>query len=232
MSAKETEKLNIGYSFKDTALLKSALTHSSYVKSTAPSETHNERLEFLGDAVLELVISEFLYKNFNLQEGEMTRRRAHMVNEAALFRAAKSLSLGEFIRMSSGEENTSGREKPSILSDALEAVIGAVFLDGGFSAACSFILERVVCTEETDERDYKTQLQEAVQGARIGEVHYKLIEATGPDHKKLFNMAVLINEKEYGRGIGKSKQEAGQKAAQIALSALFNEHCEVRGGAL
>lgn len=221
----------LGYAFCNTGLLDIALTHSSYVKGENRSSEHNERLEFLGDAVLELCVTELLYSGYpDLDEGLMTRVRAHVVCEAALSPVARTFELGEALLLSHGEERTGGREKPSILSDALESVIGAVFLDGGIDAARKLILSFVsdaideaaqsAKNKATFSKDYKTFLQECVQKGHLGTLKYTLVREAGPDHKKRFTMQALLDERVIGEGIGRSKQEAGQEAAKRAIERL------------
>lgn len=213
----------LNYTFRDMELLNTALTHTSYIKGEGRKSAHNERLEFLGDAVLELSVSEYLYKNYpRLNEGQMTRARAVTVCEPTLFAAAQKIGVGGYLRLSHGEENTGGREKPSILSDALEAVIGAIFLDGGMEAAKKFVLSFAVADIEkaaagASTKDFKTQLQEFIQMEHRGAVKYELIGQSGPDHKKTFMMQVCLNGEVIGRGQGHSKQEAGQACAKEAL---------------
>lgn len=216
----------LDHRFNDIELLNTALTHTSYVKGENRAAGHNERLEFLGDAVLELIVSEYLYiNNPGMDEGLMTRIRSRAVYENALYEAARRIELGRYLLLSHGEEHTGGREKPSILSDALEAVIGAMFIDGGIEPAKRFILS--FAEESVKEaiktitvKDYKTQLQEYVQQAHKGELEYSVINVSGPDHKRVFTMQVLLNGKEYGIGQGSSKQEAGQNAAHATLVML------------
>lgn len=216
----------LGYTFSDILLLDAALTHTSYVKGDGKAHKHNERLEFLGDAVLELCVSEYLYRNFpNLNEGVMTRARAASVCEAALYKAALELGLGECLRLSRGEEHSGGRSKPSILADAVEAVLGAIYLDGGMEEARAFVLrvtrEQIhAAVANVDAKDYKTMLQEHVQKLHRGNVSYELLEASGPDHQKTFTMRVVIGGKTMGEGRGNSKQEAGQAAAKETMRML------------
>lgn len=218
----------LGYAFHDRGLLEAALTHTSFVKGDGRSATHNERLEFLGDAVLELCVSEYLYTHYpKLDEGRMTRARAATVCESALFDAAARLGIPEALRLGHGEERTGGRDKPSIVSDAYEAVIGAIFLDGGIGAAKAFVLrnqEEVLKTaaKGRQEKDYKTALQEYVQKRHLGQIQYRLAGEKGPDHRKEFHMELLLRGVVLSEGIGGSKQEAGQRAAEAALS-LLNE---------
>lgn len=216
----------LGYAFSDIMLLDAALTHTSYVKGDGKAHKHNERLEFLGDAVLELCVSEYLYRNYpNLNEGVMTRARAASVCEAALYKAALELELGACLRLSRGEEHSGGRFKPSILADAVEAVLGAIYLEGGMEQARSFVLRVTekqirMAVANVDAKDYKTMLQEHVQKLHKGNVSYELLEASGPDHQKTFIMRAVIAGKPMGEGSGGSKQEAGQAAARETLRML------------
>ena len=216
----------LGYTFTDILLLNTALTHTSYVKGENRASGHNERLEFLGDAVLELIVSEYLFiNNPKMDEGLMTRVRSRAVYENALFDAAANMGLGKYLLLSHGEEHTGGREKPSILSDALEAVIGAMFIDGGIEPAKRFILGFAVdsvneAIKTITVKDHKTQLQEYVQQEHIGELEYNVISVSGPDHKRVFTMQAMLNGKPYGIGNGNSKQEAGQNAAHATLVML------------
>ncbi len=214
------------YAFRDRSLLETALTHTSFVKGDGKRQTHNERLEFLGDAVLELCVSEHLYLcHPELQEGAMTRHRARLVCEQALFSAAQTLGVPACLRLGNGEELTGGRQKPSIVSDALEAVIGAVYLDGGLEHARRVILERVIRlleearVDETD-KDFKTRLQEHVQKQHIGTLEYECMDETGPEHQKRFTIRVLLSGEPVGEGTGHNKQSAGQAAARAALIRL------------
>lgn len=231
LSEKRIEELDslqrsLGYTFKDPALLNTALTHTSYVKGENRSSGHNERLEFLGDAVLELIVSEYLFiNNPNMNEGLMTRIRSRAVYESALFDAALGVDLGRYLLLSHGEEHTGGREKPSILSDALEAVIGAIYIDGGIEPAKAFILSFAVnfineAVKTVSVKDNKTLLQEHIQQNHSGTLEYNVISVSGPDHQRVFTMEVSINGIPYGRGQGSSKQEAGQNAAHATLVML------------
>ncbi len=223
----------IGYTFSNRSLLETALTHTSFVKGDGRHAQHNERMEFLGDAVLELIVSRYLYGAYpSMNEGQMTRMRASLVCERSLFTAACALELPAWLRLGNGEEQTGGRKKPSVVSDALEAVICAVFLDGGNDAAEQLVTERILpllkqAAASDDDKDYKTRLQELVQRDHIGQLSYRLLGETGPEHSKLFTMAVLLSEKELGRGVGQSKQSAGQAAAQAALAALADREAGV-----
>lgn len=214
-----------GYRFSDISLLQTALTHAS-----CAAERHcadNERMEFLGDAVLELCISEYLYEsNPRMREGEMTKTRAKYVCEDALYACAVATNLPGSLLLGGAEDRMGGRNKPSILSDALEAVIGAVFLDGGYMAARGFIRESLLpyllTAASTPEGDYKTRFQEYVQGRMRGaKIAYELVEARGPDHLREFTMCVSVDGKPLGKGSGKSKQSAGQQAAKCALATLL-----------
>ncbi len=231
MDAKRAELIErlqekLQYRFKDLPLLDAALTHASYVKGDGKASTYNERLEFLGDAVAELCVSEYLFTHYpDMDEGGMTRARALAVYEPALHKIALSLGLGEALLLSRGEERSGGREKPSILADAMEAVIGAVYLDGGLSAASSLILRYAQfsiaeAASGVAGKDYKTLLQEYVQKQRLGTVNYVFTGASGPDHKKVFSMRVDIGGTAMGEGEAGSKQEAGQHAARMALEKL------------
>ncbi len=218
----------IGYEFHDTGLLKQALTHSSFTNEQKINKTQNyERLEFLGDAVLELVSSEFLFKEYSkVPEGELTKKRASMVCEPSLAFCARDLELGRFIRLGKGEENTGGRGRDSIVSDVMEAVIGAIYLDGGFEAAKCFI-NRFILSDLEDKQlfyDSKSNLQELIQGKLKGEFHYELLEESGPEHNKTFRVSVVLEEttgnRVLGEGEGRTKKAAEQQAAYRALLLL------------
>ncbi len=217
---------SLDYSFKDPGLLNTALTHSSYVKGENRGSGHNERLEFLGDAVLELIVSEYLFiNNPSMNEGLMTRIRSRAVYESALFEAARGIELGKYLLLSHGEDHTGGREKPSILSDALEAVIGAMYIDGGIEPCKAFILSFAVkfineAVKTVTVKDFKTLLQEHIQQNHSGSLEYNVVSVSGPDHKRVFTMEALINGVPYGKGQGSSKQEAGQNAAHATLVML------------
>ena len=213
----------LGYSFANTELLKRALMHSSYVPGVGGD---NERLEFLGDAVLELCVSEELYFRFpDMQEGQMTKNRASIVCEEALSRAAHGVGLGAYLLLGRGEDASGGREKPSILSDAFEAVIAAIYLDGGFAHARDFIHRFVLplldLSTPVFEKDHKTRLQELIHARTHGkQVKYVLSGESGPDHDKTFTMQAVLENEVLGVGTGHSKQSAGQAAAADALSRL------------
>ena len=211
----------IGYRFQNIALLKQALTHSSYTNEQKINKSkHYERLEFLGDAVLELVSSEFLFKEHrDMPEGELTKLRASMVCEPSLAFCARDLELGKFMRLGKGEESTGGRHRDSIISDAMEAVIGAVYLDGGMEPAKAFI-DRFILSDLEDKQlfyDSKSNLQELIQGRLKKEFHYELLEESGPEHDKTFMVEVLMEEECLGKGVGRTKKAAEQQAAYKAL---------------
>lgn len=219
------EKLQ--YFFKNIELLNKALTHTSYVKGDGRAEGHNERLEFLGDAVLELVVSEKLYKiSPELDEGSMTRARSKAVCEGSLYTAASYLGLGKLLLLGHGEDKSGGREKPSILSDALESIIGAIYLDGGFDCAKRFIMTFAdgalnAALNSTTTKDDKTLLQEYVQKKHLGTLKYSIVSQEGPDHDKTFVIEISVSNKPLASGTGHSKQDAGQKAAHAALELLL-----------
>ena len=218
----------IGYTFKNTDLLTEALTHSSYANEKRKGRNSNERLEFLGDSVLSIVVSQYLFEHFtHLPEGELTKIRASLVCEKSLYEFAKQIDLGEHILLGKGEENTGGRERVSILADAFEAVIAAVFLDGGLEAAKRHILKFI--PKDIDDRkpvsfsDHKTILQEIIQKNPEEKVEYKLVGQSGPDHNKAFKVQVRLNSNVIGTGIGRSKKEAEQMAAKEALELMGYE---------
>ncbi len=217
----------IGYRFKNKDLLEQALSHSSYANEKKRHGGSNERLEFLGDSVLSIVVSDYLYKNINVPEGDLTKMRASLVCEKSLFVFAKEIHLGEFILLGKGEENTGGRERPSILSDAFEAVIAAIYLDGGIEHAAKHILrfmpEDIKRTKKPVLSDFKTLLQEVVQKNPEEKVEYVLIGEEGPDHNKRFVVEVCLNSQVIGKGKGRSKKEAEQLAAKEALELMGYE---------
>ncbi len=222
-SIKDLQK-KIGYSFKNEKGLIHALTHSSYANEHhMKNHSDNERLEFLGDAVLEMISSEFLYGKYpEKPEGALTKLRASLVCEQALAAAAVEIALGEQLILGKGEDQTGGRTRKSVLSDAFEAVIGAIYLDGGFASAKEFIY-RFVLSDIDNKRffyDSKTILQEYVQGNTNVKHSYKLVSEDGPDHNKHFEVAVFIGDKEMGRGDGSTKKAAEQAAAYSALMRL------------
>ena len=213
----------IGYTFKNEQLLKQALTHSSYANEKHLKKlSDNERLEFLGDAVLEVVSSEFLFQNYpELTEGQLTKLRASIVCEPTLATCTESIHLGDYLFLGKGEDRTGGRMRKSVLSDAMEAVIGAIYLDGGFANAKEFVLKYIMTDIEHKHLFYdsKTILQEVVQGEHE-QLSYILLEETGPDHDKTFTVGVLIGRKEISTGTGHTKKAAEQEAAYQALLEL------------
>ena len=220
----ETLEETLGYEFKDKQLIIEALTHKSYKQ---PYD--NERLEFLGDAVLDLIVGEYLFNKFKKSdEGKLSKIRASLVNETGFDMLARSLNLGEYIYLSNAEQNNGGREKSSLLSNAFEAVIGAIYLEAGLSKVENIAIELIEKNHEEISldslfRDYKTTLQELTQ-ARFGITpEYKVMASRGPDHKKEFEVAVFIEDKEYARSCGKSKKIAQQESAKVAVEMLKKE---------
>jgi len=217
----------VGYTFKNKDLLVRALTHSSYANETHQDNgPSNERLEFLGDAVLETVISEYLYKHFPaMPEGELTGLRASVVCEGVLVNKARELCIGKYLLLGKGEEHTGGRNKNSILADAFEAVAGAVFVDGGYIKAKKF-LTALLSAEINEKRgvyktgDYKSYLQEICQKNDAAHVKYQIIGAAGPDHDKVFTAQAVFKNRVIGEGTGRTKKEAEQRAAFEALQKL------------
>lgn len=211
----------IGYTFKDSSLLEQALTHSSYANERQMRKrSDNERLEYLGDAVLELVSSDFLYHvHRDYSEGQLTRLRASIVCEPTLASCGNDIRLGEFIKLGKGEEQTGGRSRKSVVSDALEAVIGAIYLDGGLKPAKIFIRRFILVDLESRQLFYdsKTILQEYVQGEYAKTLHYEVVRVDGPDHAKVFHVEARIDEDVVGIGSGSSKKMAEQEAAYHAL---------------
>ena len=218
----------IGYRFRNIQLLHNALTHSSYANERwHNSLLSNERLEFLGDSVLGMLVAEYLYRNFpDRPEGELTRMRADMVCEQTLAAAANKIGIGEHLMLGHGEERLGGRNRNSILADAMESVIAACFLDGGIQAALKvvqqFILVEVPVTK-LHNVDYKTQLQELVQQKKNQVLSYVLVDESGPDHDKQFTVEVSLNGTVVGRGTGTSKKRAEQAAACAAMEQLYPE---------
>ncbi len=220
----ETLEKQLNYVFQDKKLIVEALTHKSYKQSY-----DNERLEFLGDAVLDLIVGEYLYKKFEKSdEGKLSKIRASLVNETGFDKLARSLHLGDYILLSNAEENNGGREKSSLLSNAFEAVMGAIYLEAGLKTVEQIAIKLI---EENHKeisldflfRDFKTTLQELTQ-ARFGITpEYKVMASRGPDHQKEFEVGVFIEDKEYARAIGKSKKIAQQEAAKIAVDLLKKE---------
>lgn len=219
----------IGYSFKNRSLLTTALTHSSYVNENSKRGADSyERLEFLGDSILGFVTAEHLYKTQkSVPEGELTRIRANLVCEPNLAAVAEEIGIGEFLRLGKGEEQSNGRDRPSILADVVEATIGAIYLDGGIEQASGFIhrfiLSKKSVSKAARNGDYKTELQELVQRDRQSVLEYRLVGESGPDHMKLFEFEAVINGEPAGRGEGHSKKEAEQAAARAAIERLTGQ---------
>lgn len=220
-SINDFEKI-LGYTFKNKYLIYTALTHSSFANETGKSCDNYERLEFLGDSVLGMITSEYIFKKFNkLPEGKLTRLRSSLVCEKTLKIFAQKLQIGKFLRLSHGEERSGGRERPSILADAFESVVAATFLDGGIEPAKEIVLRFI--TNELGEmyeiaNDYKTEIQEVMQASgKHREIKYNLINETGPDHNKSFTIELLVQGIRAGIGTAGSKKEAEQMAAKDAL---------------
>ena len=222
MKLEELEN-KLGYHFHDRRLLEHALCHSSYANERHWDRLqNNERLELLGDAVLELATSEFLYQNYpTMPEGEATRTRASIVCEQTLALCARDLGLGEWLRLGKGEELTGGRDRDSITSDAMEALLGAIYLDGGFANAKEFVHHFILNDIEHKKPFYdsKTILQEQIQSETEEPIHYELVKEEGPDHNKRFTVNVVLGEKVLGSGSGRTKKAAEQEAAYRALLA-------------
>lgn len=217
----------LSYSFKEKNYLLRALTHSSYSNENKKEKLkNNERLEFLGDSVLGLIISEYLFSHYsNLEEGQLTKIRAKIVCEASLGEASRSLKLGEYMLFGRGEELTGGRERTSILSDAFEALIAAIFLDGGMVCARNFVLKSLEAVIEDAVQgklfiDYKTRLQEVIQVQKGNRIKYDIVKEEGPDHAKIFYTEVRLNDMIIGVGSGHSKKESEQEAAKEGLKRL------------
>ncbi len=219
----------LGVHFHDLSHLDMALTHSSYANESKRHIMHNERLEFLGDAVLELASSTYLYEHFpHLPEGELTKTRAGIVCSATLARLAEALQLGEMLLLGHGEEMSGGRSRTSNLEDVFEAVIGAIYLDQGWDIAKDYVLRQLSSEFEQIEqgkslRDHKTVLQEVVQRNPSNRISYVELSASGPDHDRSYEFAVCINDEVFGKGIGRSKKEAEQMAAKEALERMENK---------
>ena len=225
------EKLEekLGYTFHDRRLLENALTHSSYAnENKSKGETSNERLEFLGDSVLGMVVADHLYRTHpNMPEGELTRTRAALVCEDSLVEVAARLELGQYLKLGRGEDAGGGRKRPSIQADAVEAVIAAVYLDGGIGSARKLITNFILTNNEREQegaiRDFKTALQELVQRENGRVLSYRLMGESGPDHAKVFSVEVDLDGTPIGAGQGRSKKEAEQNAAKAAMAKLKAE---------
>jgi ribonuclease-3 len=229
MSALAELQIRLGHSFRDENLLRLALTHPSVAHEANTALTHNQRLEFLGDSVLGLVLSRELFEKFpTADEGALTKSRAKLVNAGSLAARARELGLGAHLILSRGEENTGGRERASALADAFEALLGAIFLDGGFEAARAFVLREfatdfTALAEGTDFQNPKGELQELLQSRSPRAPEYEFISASGPDHDRVFECAVRHDGVELARGTGKSKKNAESAAALEALKKLRGE---------
>lgn len=220
----EAFEREVGYVFQNKKLLVTALTHSSYSNEKRWEKFHcNERLEFLGDSILELVSSEFIFRaNPTMPEGEMTRTRASYVCEPTLALCAREIHLGDYLQLGRGEELTGGRQRDSVLSDALEATIGAVYMDGGFESAKAYIENHILRDIENKKLFYdsKTILQEIVQSKEGSRLEYVLVKEEGPDHRKEYTSAVVINGERVSTGVGQTKKKAEQAAAYKAILIL------------
>lgn len=227
---KEGLEQRLGYKFRNKALLEDALTHRSFLKEAGKERSSSyERLEFLGDAVLGLSVSRYLFENFpDKDEGELTKLKATLVSEANLSRRAKLLSLGKYLYLSAEEEKSGGRSRPSILSDSYEALLGAIFLDGGLASAERFIQAHLLknlkeTAEDKSMHNYKGELLELLQAEGEGIPKYEVLEEEGPDHQKMFTIGVYSKGKLLGTGKGLSKKEAEQNSAKMALEELEKE---------
>jgi ribonuclease-3 len=222
----------IKYIFNDILLLDQALTHKSAITSSDKYSRCNERMEYLGDAVLELVVSTFLYKEFcEYSEGKLSKLKAVTVSKPLLLACAKEIGLGEFIRFGTGERSTGGRDRPSNLANAFEALVAAIYLDGGLEPVREFIVKALrnkIYELDKDEmkRDYKSALQEYWQANSRKSPVYRIISQTGPDHDKRFEVEVMLSGESYGIGMGKNKKEAEQRAAEKALETIFDRRRE------
>ena len=220
----ELEK-KIGYTFKDKKLLNVALTHSSFANESCGRFQSYERLEFLGDSVLGLITSNYIFKTFpNLPEGELTKLRALLVCEKQLYEFSKQLGLKKYVKLSRGERHCQGQNRPSILADIFESICAAIYLDSGMEAVSDFVLGFIVPAIKNPKiqkmQDYKTDLQEIVQKNPGESIKYVLLEETGPDHNKRFTVEVRINSNSEGKGTGRSKKEAEQHAARSTLALM------------
>lgn len=226
MSSLDDLQTRLGHQFRDPALLRLAVTHPSISHELGSSQDHNQRLEYLGDAVLQLALTRELYDRYpQHDEGPLTKIRAQLVNQTSLAEHGRALGLGEYMVLSRGEQLNGGRERPSIIADAYESVLGALFLDGGFEVARAFILHNfrdalteIEVTSATD--NPKGALQEILQSLTSEAPQYQIVASTGPDHDRSFESAVLYRGEEIGRGIGKSKKLAESQAAALALERL------------
>lgn len=230
MNNYDTLEAKLGVKFKDRALLEKAFTHRSYLNEHRESGLeNNERLEFLGDAVLELIISSDLYRNYpEKSEGELTNIRAAVVRTESLAEESRNLGFGEYLKMSKGEEDSGGKEKDYLLANTFEAVLGAIYLDQGFDVCVSYLgrtlLHKVSTIIENNLFiDPKTQAQELIQAQFKVTPLYEVVKEDGPDHDKTFTVALIVNQKELGRGTGSSKQRAEEEAAKMAVETINNQ---------
>ena len=220
----ETIEQSIKYTFKDKQLLKKALTHTSYAYEK--NIESNEKLEFLGDSILEFISSEYMYQNYpKLKEGEMTKVRATVVCEKSLYKIAKLHNFSDFLFLGKSEKKTGGQNRPAILADSVEAIIAAIYLDGGIEEARKFIIENLkdeikIASTHVGDRDYKTMLQEKLQEHGEVNIQYEIISEKGPDHNKSFEAQVKLNGKILAQGKGKSKKQAQMQAAKKALKQI------------
>ena len=216
----------LDYKFNNITLLKNALVHSSYANEMRGDIRSNERLEFLGDSVLSIIVAEHIYNKYpNMPEGELTKLRASLVCEKSLCFFAREIGIGDYLLLGKGEDKNGGRERDSILADAFEAVLAAIYIDGGISAAKKHIFNTVLRDlehhgDDDSFKDYKTLLQEIIQRNPEESVSYILVDEQGPDHDKIFTVAVYLNSNEIGQGVGKSKKQAEQMAACQALKLM------------
>ena len=214
----------IHYQFRNPVFLEVALTHSSYANEVKHQIKYNERQEFLGDAVLSIIVSDYLFNNYTVPEGELTKLRAAIVCEKSLDVMANKIGLGQYLRLGHGEELTGGRTRPSIIADAFEGLIAAIYLDSGIESARKFVLPFVTEMLEHEDslsfKDYKTILQEIIQQNPEEKLVYKLVGEKGPDHDKRFLVDVMLNSNVIGRGEGRSKKNAEQMAAKEALELM------------
>ncbi len=220
---------SLNYSFKEIWLLNKALTHKSYANESSEALKHNERFEFLGDSVLDLVVSDYTIDEFmDYKEGVLSKIRASVVNEACLADLARKMDLGSYLLLGKGERLSGGQDKDSLLANAFEAVVGSVYLDGGFDSASNTFLpilqpEIEKYANNLSFRDYKSELQEYTQNKMMCIPTYKVAREMGPDHQKEFEVVASIKGQEHGRGVGRSKKEAEQSAAKVALQHYFSE---------
>jgi len=218
----------LGYSFREIMLLNKALTHKSYVNETDGNLKHNERFEFLGDSVLDLIVSEYMIRKYSdYKEGVLSKIRAGVVNESCLAKLARKIDLGDYLLLGRGEEMSGGRKKPSLLANAYEALAGAIYFDSDLKSAAKVFLpsikKEIKGFIETPEcRDYKSDLQEYTQNKMVCIPAYKVTKEIGPDHEKQFEVVVSIKDKSRGKGMGRSKKEAEQAAAKMALEGFLN----------